>query len=111
MVRPESWIKLAGESPVWVRVEQPSSRPRFNIERYWAKRGVKSLLGGSKYAGRSATKHESCSFVKFTMEKSSRSYHGEGSIKPIGVSDMANVWSFQSIKSGTLLLALLSDHL
>ena len=73
MVRPESWIKLAGESPVWVRAEQPSSRPRFNIERYWAKRGVKSLLGGSKYAGAVVLPSTSCRRRFYSLPKN-RSY-------------------------------------
>jgi hypothetical protein len=78
MVRPGSWIRLAGESPVPVGTGVPGSRPRFVGEIRRAKRGVKSLFGGSKCAGRSAIWCESCSFVRVTTEEPSRSYHGEG---------------------------------
>ncbi len=53
VVRPESWIRPAGVSPAWVETGLPSSRPRFVVERRRAERGVKSLFGGSKIAGRS----------------------------------------------------------
>ena len=53
MVRPESWIRLAGGSPVPVGTGAPGSRPRFVVERRRAERGVESLFGGSKCAGRS----------------------------------------------------------
>ena len=53
MVRPESWIRPAGVSPVWVGTGAPSSRPRFVGEIWRAERGVESLFGGSKIAGRS----------------------------------------------------------
>src|SRR5690625_4344960 len=78
MVRPESWIRLAGVSPVPVGTGAPGSRPRFVVERWRAKRGVESLFGGSKCAGRSAGRCESCSLVTVTMEEPSRSRHGEG---------------------------------
>jgi hypothetical protein len=52
VVRPESWISPAGESPVWVSTGAPSSRPRFVGEIWRAERGVKSLLPGSKITGR-----------------------------------------------------------
>ena len=48
------------------------------VERLRAERGVKSLFGGSKRAGRSATRRESCSLVTITAGEPSRSYHGEG---------------------------------
>jgi hypothetical protein len=78
MVRPRSWARLAGESPVPVGTGAPGSRPRFVIERWRAKRGVESLFGGSKCAGRSVTRRESCSLVTITTEEPSRSCHGEG---------------------------------
>ena len=53
MVRPESWTRPAGESPVRVIAGAPGSRPRFVGESWRAERGVKSLFGGSKRAGRS----------------------------------------------------------
>jgi hypothetical protein len=53
MLRPESWIRLAGGSPVRVSVGAPGSRPRFVGEILRAERGVESLFGGSKHAGRS----------------------------------------------------------
>ena len=77
-----------GASPTWVIAGEPGSRPRSDVERRRAERGVKSLFGGSKRAGRSATRRESCSIVKFTMEEPSRSSHGEGSIRRSGVPDM-----------------------
>lgn len=78
MLRPGSWTKPAGASPVRVIAGEPGSRPRFAVERRWAKRGFKSLFGGSKRAGRSATWRESCSLVTFTTGEPSRSHHGEG---------------------------------
>ena len=78
MVRPESWTRPAGVSPARVIAGEPGSRPRSVVERRRAERGVKSLLGGSKRAGRSATRHESCSLVKFTTGEPSRSFRGEG---------------------------------
>ena len=83
MVRPESWTSPAGGSPVRVIAGEPGSRPRFVVERRRAERGVESLFGGSKRAGRSATRRESCSLVTFTTEEPSRSYHGEGHVRPI----------------------------
>ena len=53
MLRPESWTGLAGGSPVPVGTGAPGSRPRFVVETRRAERGVKSLFGGSKCAGRS----------------------------------------------------------
>ena len=53
MLRPASWSRPAGESPVRVGTGAPGSRPRFVVERRRAERGVKSLFGGSKHAGRS----------------------------------------------------------
>jgi hypothetical protein len=53
MLRPESWTGLAGGSPVPVGTGAPGSRPRFVGEIWRAKRGVESLFGGSKCAGRS----------------------------------------------------------
>jgi hypothetical protein len=52
-VRPGSWIRPAGVSPVLVGTGAPGSRPRFVGEIWRAERGVKSLFGGSKHAGRS----------------------------------------------------------
>ena len=53
MSRPESSAEPAGVSPVLVGAGAPGSRPRFMIERLWAERGVKSLVGESNHAGRS----------------------------------------------------------
>jgi hypothetical protein len=53
MLRPESWSRLTGGSPVRVGTGAPGSRPRFVVERRRAERGVESLFGGSKRAGRS----------------------------------------------------------
>jgi hypothetical protein len=102
MVRPENWTSPAGESPVRVIAGEPGSRPRFVVERRRAERGFKSLLGGSKRAGRSATRRESCSLVRFTTGESSRSCHGEGSILPTGVPDMPQVGSLRGKGIGTL---------
>jgi len=101
MLRPESWTRPAGASPAWVIAGEPSSRPRSGGEIHRAERGVKSLFGGSKRAGRSAIRHESCSLVRFTMEEPSRSFHGEGSIRPPGVPDMPQVEPFRGTGSGT----------
>src|SRR5579859_4067937 len=53
MLRPQDWTKPAGASPARVIAGEPGSRPRFVVERRRAERGVKSLFGGSKRAGRS----------------------------------------------------------
>jgi len=79
VVRPGSWIKPVGASPTRVIAGEPGSRPRFVVERRRAERGVKCLFGGSKRAGRSATRRESCSLVTDTTREPSRSLHGEGS--------------------------------
>ena len=78
MVRPESWIRSAGASPVWVIAGEPSSRVRFVVGRRRAERGVESLFGGSKRADRSAISCKSCSLVTFTTGEPRRSCHGEG---------------------------------
>jgi hypothetical protein len=78
VVRPRSWVRLVGGSPIPVGTGAPGSRSRFVVERRRAKRGVESLFGGSKCAGRSAVRREFCSPVIFTMEEPSRSCHGEG---------------------------------
>ena len=82
VLRPENWTRPAGVSPVRVIAGEPGSRPRFVVERRRAERGVESLFGGSKRAGRSATRRESCSLVTVTTGEPSRSCHGEGSIRP-----------------------------
>ena len=43
MLRPESWSRLTGGSPVRVGTGAPGSRPRFVVERRRAERGVESL--------------------------------------------------------------------
>jgi putative transposase len=53
MLRPESWSRLAGGSPVRVGTGVPGSRSRFVVETRRAERDVKSPFGGSKHAGRS----------------------------------------------------------
>ena len=80
MVRPESWSEPAGGSPVRVDTGVSGSRPRFVVETRRAERGVESLFGGSKFAGRTATRWESCSLVKVTTGEPSRSCHGEGHV-------------------------------
>jgi hypothetical protein len=57
MVRPESLTRPAGGSPVRVGTGAPGSRPQLGGENRRAERGVKSLLGGSKSAGRSITRN------------------------------------------------------
>ena len=73
-MRPASWTGLTGGSPAPVGTGAPGSRPRFVVERRRAKRGVRSLFGGSKCAGRSVIRRESCSLVTATMEEPSRSF-------------------------------------
>src|ERR1017187_938394 len=53
VLRPGSWSRPAGVSPVRVDTGGPGSRPRFVVERRRAERGVESLFGGSEHAGRS----------------------------------------------------------
>jgi hypothetical protein len=100
MVCPESWIRLAGESPVPVGAGAPGSRPRFVGEIWRAKRGVESLFGGSKCAGRSAIRCESCSLVKITTGEPSRSCHGEGHVRPSRFRGALG-GSFRGMGSGT----------
>ena len=47
MLRPGSWTKPAGESPVRVCIGAPGSRPQSRGEIRGAERGVESLFGGS----------------------------------------------------------------
>jgi len=101
MVRPESWTRLAGGSPVRVGAGAPGSRPRFVVERWRAERGVKSLFGGSKRAGRSATRCESCSLVRLTMGEPSRSCRGEGHVRRYWCSRPSAVGSLRGMGSGT----------
>jgi len=75
MVRLESWIRLAGVSPVRVDAGVPGSRPRFVVERRRVERGVESLFGGSKRVG------WDCSLVRGTVGEPSRSFHGEGHVR------------------------------
>ena len=56
-MRPGSLTRPAGGSPVRVGTGAPGSRPQLGGENRWAERGVKSLLGGSKSAGRSITRN------------------------------------------------------
>jgi hypothetical protein len=67
MLRPRSWTKPAGVSPVRVVAGGPGGRPRFVVVRWRAERGVESLFGGSKHVSRSATRRESCSLVTVAM--------------------------------------------
>jgi len=53
MVRPESWTSPVGVSPTRVGTGAPGSRPQLVGENRRAERGVESLFGGSKRAGRS----------------------------------------------------------
>jgi hypothetical protein len=75
MLRLESWIRPAGESPVRVSAGAPGSRPQSRGEIPAAERGVRSLFGGSKRAG------WDCSLVTFTIGEPSRSCHGEGHVR------------------------------
>jgi hypothetical protein len=100
MVRPESWTSPTGASPVRVVAGEPGSRPRFVVERWRAERGVESLFGGSKRAGRSAIRRESCSLVTFTTGEPSRSFHGEGHVR-WWWSGLSTVGSLRGRGSGT----------
>jgi hypothetical protein len=75
LVRLESWIRLAGVSPVRVDAGVPGSRPRFVVERRRAERGVESLFGGSERVG------WDCSLVICTIGEPSRSCRGEGHVR------------------------------
>ena len=80
-MRPEGCPRPAGVSPVRVGIGAPGSRPRFVVETRRAERGVKSLFGGSKIAGRSAEGREFCSLVTVITGEPSRSCHGEGHVQ------------------------------
>ena len=102
MLRPGNWTRPAGGSPVRVIAGEPGSRPRFVVERRRAERGVESLFGGSKRAGRSATRRESCSLVIVTTGEPSRSCHGEGLCPTVWpVPEMPLVGSPRGRGSGT----------
>jgi hypothetical protein len=101
MLRPGNWTRPAGASPARVIAGEPGSRPRSAVERPRAERGVKSLLGGSKRAGRSAEGCESCSLVTSTTGEPSRSYHGQGHVRPTGVPELPQVGSLRGMGSGT----------
>ena len=102
MLRPESWTEPAGVSPVRVIAGEPGSRPRSRGEIRGAERGVRSLFGGSKHVGRSATRRESCSLVTVTMEEPSRSCHGEGLCSTYWlVPEMPLVGFFRGMGNGT----------
>jgi len=66
MLRAASCPGPAGVSPVRVGIGAPGSRPQSSEETLAAERGVESLFGGSKIAGRRAIRRESCSLVTFT---------------------------------------------
>ena len=53
LLRPTGCVRPAGVSPVPVGTGAPGSRPQFVGEIWRAERGVESLFGGSKIAGRS----------------------------------------------------------
>lgn len=102
MVRPESWIRLAGGSPVPVSTGAPGSRPRFVAERRRAKRGVKSLFGGSKCTGRSSiansaassdSQQESRAAHVTVKATSGESRSGVSSSGLLGVGEMARAHS------------------
>ena len=99
MLRPESWTRPAGVSPVRVGAGAPGSRPRFVIERLRAERGVESLFTEGASV-RAAASSEFCSLVRFTMEKPSRSYHGEGHVRWVRVGDALGGFS-RGTGSGT----------
>jgi len=75
MVRLESCVRPAGESPVRVSAGAPGSRPRLEGEIPRVERGVESLFGGSKRVGCD------CSLVRITIGEPSRSFHGEGHVR------------------------------
>ena len=99
MLRPESWTRPAGVSPVRVSADAPGSRPRFVIERSRAERGVESPLWRGASV-RAAASSEFCSLVTFTTEKPSRSYHGEGHVCWARVGDASGGF-FRGTGSGT----------
>ena len=102
VLRPQDWTKPAGVSPARVVIGEPGSRPRFVAERWRAERGVKSLFGGSKRAGRRSIGAESCSLVTHTMGEPSRSLHGEGPCPTYWlVPEMPLVGSPRGMGSGT----------
>jgi hypothetical protein len=64
VVRPERWSRPASASLVRVIAREPGSRPQSDGENHQAERGVKSLRGGSKSAGRSNVRVLSASTEK-----------------------------------------------
>ena len=72
MVRPESWIRPAGVSPVRVGADAPGSRPRFVIERSRAERGVESLFWREQACG---PQHQANSAASLHLQRRSRAAH------------------------------------
>jgi hypothetical protein len=99
MLRPRSWIRPAGGSPVRVGVGTPGSRPRFVVERRRAERGVESLVGESKHAGRSGVV---ASPAASTQEQSgSRAAHVTAKAMSHVLESEAGVGSLRGMGSGT----------
>lgn len=79
MVRPESWTSPVGASPTRVSTGAPGSRPQSVGETRRSERGVESLQGGSKRAGRSMKRI--LQPRQRTTREPSRSCHGEGHVR------------------------------
>jgi hypothetical protein len=72
MLRPGSWSRLAGESPVRVIAGELGSRPRFVIERSRAERGVESLLWREQERG---PQHQANPAASSNPQRGSRAAH------------------------------------
>jgi len=108
MVRPESWIKPAGESPVRVGAGAPGSRPRFVVERRRAERGVKSLFVKCCFAlegasVRAVVPSGASPAASSKLQRESRAGHvtAKAYVRAIAVPDIALLGSSRSRGSGT----------
>ena len=79
MLRPASWTKTAGGSPVPVSTGAPGSRPRF-VGETGGLSGV-SRASSEGASARAVASSELCSLVTPTTEEPSRSCHGEGHVR------------------------------
>jgi hypothetical protein len=78
-LRPESWSRLAGESPVRVGTGVPGSRPGLSLRGGGLSGASRASLEGA--SARAAALSEPCSLVKLTTGEPSRSRRGEGHVR------------------------------
>ena len=108
MLRPGSWSRPAGASPVRVSIGAPGSRPRFVVERRRAERGVKSLFVKCCFASEGASVRAvvpsgASPAASSQLQRESRAGHvtAKAYVRAIAVPDSAPLGSSRSRGSGT----------